>query len=112
MESALPEIHSLWNFNDPAASEKAFVAVLEPARKSGDASYLLQLQTQIARAQGLQDKFAEAHATLDGVREQLRDNLVEVMYALLTPLYERFDFFQLPFELVETELGRLRSGRF
>lgn len=47
-------------------------------------------------------------ATLD----QLRDNLTEVMHQLLVPLYERFDFFALSQELVETELARLRNGRF
>jgi len=47
-------------------------------------------------------------ATLD----QVRDNLTEVMHALLVPLYERFDFFLLSRELVETELTRLRNGRF
>ncbi|MFD1940829.1 helix-turn-helix domain-containing protein [Paradevosia shaoguanensis] len=44
--------------------------------------------------------------------DQVRDNLTEFMHQLLTPLYERFDFFQLSTELVDTELGRLRRGRF
>lgn len=81
---ALPDFNTLWKFSDPNGTESAFSALLEPARKSGDMSYLLQLQTQIARAQGLQDKFAEAHATLDGVREQLRHDLalVRVRYLL------------------------------
>ena len=43
---------------------------------------------------------------------QIQDNLVEIMHSLLVPLYERFDFFSLPFELVETEIGRVRHGRF
>jgi hypothetical protein len=43
---------------------------------------------------------------------QLRDNLTEFVHQLLIPLYERFDFLALPFELVDTELGRLRGGRF
>lgn len=73
--SSLPDFNTLWNFSDPKGTEVVFSALLEPARKSGDASYLLQLLTQIARAQGLQDKFAEAHATLDEVRGQLRDEL-------------------------------------
>jgi len=47
-------------------------------------------------------------ATLD----QIRDNLTEVMHQLLVPLYERFDFFPVSRELVETELTRLRNGRF
>jgi hypothetical protein len=48
------EIDSLWNFDDPAGSEKKF-RVLTPSS---------EVLTQIARAQGLQRKFGEAHATL------------------------------------------------
>ncbi len=44
--------------------------------------------------------------------DQIRDNLTEVMHQFLTPLYEKFDFFELPFEVVDTELERLRGGRF
>ncbi len=44
--------------------------------------------------------------------KQIDDNLVEIMHAFLVPLYERFDFFRLPIELVNTELERLRHGRF
>lgn len=41
---------------------------------------------------------------------QVQDNLAEVMQALLSPLYERFDFFEPPFELFDTEINRLRRG--
>ena len=54
----------------------------------------------------------EITLTAQATPDQIRDNLVEVMHGLLTPLYERFDFFALPFELVDTELTRLRRGRF
>ena len=70
----LPDFNTLWNFNDPAATEAAFSALVEPARQSGDRSYHLQLLTQLARAQGLQDKFDAAHATLDSVETELRAN--------------------------------------
>ena len=49
-----------------------------------------------------------AQVTLD----QVRDNLTEVMHHVVTPLYERFDFFPLSIELVDQELRRLRGGRF
>jgi hypothetical protein len=42
--------------------------------------------------------------------QQIRDNLAEVLLPLLTPLYERFDFFQLPPELVGQESQRLQQG--
>ena len=41
---------------------------------------------------------------------QLRDNMVEVIHGLFTPLYEVFDFFDLPKTLVEEELERMRKG--
>jgi hypothetical protein len=50
----------------------------------------------------------ETQATID----QIRDNLPEILHQLLTPLYERFDFFRLPIVLVEEELDRMKKGRF
>lgn len=45
-------------------------------------------------------------------RMQARDNLVEVLHALLSPLYERFSFFELSEKLVSEEVDRLTHGRF
>ena len=39
--------------------------------------------------------------------QQVRDNLAEILHSLLLPLYEYFQFFQLPFDLVKEELGKL-----
>ncbi len=44
--------------------------------------------------------------------QQVQNNLAEILHPLLTPLYERFGFFQLPFVLVEQELDRMRRGNF
>lgn len=43
---------------------------------------------------------------------QIDDNLVEVLHQLLTPLYERFDFFQLPLFLVDEEINSMARNRF
>jgi hypothetical protein len=43
---------------------------------------------------------------------EIRDNLAEVLRQLLAPLYERFEFFELPAALVTQELERLTQGRF
>jgi hypothetical protein len=43
---------------------------------------------------------------------QSQDNLVEVLHPLLSPLYERFSFFELSEKLVSEEVGRLTRGRF
>ncbi len=49
------DIDVLWNFDDPQGSEIRFRALAEEA------------QTQIARTLGLQRKFGDGHAVLDGV---------------------------------------------
>ena len=38
--------------------------------------------------------------------------LPELVFAILAPLYELFDFFQLPKRLVEEELATLQKGHF
>ena len=57
----MTEIDELWDFDDPAGSEKRF-------RKAADAAGgadRLVLLTQVARALGLQERYAEGHALLD-----------------------------------------------
>ncbi len=63
------EIHELWNFGDPAASEKIFRDRLPSA--SGDLR--LELLTQIARTYSLRGRFDEAHRLLDEVEPQLKN---------------------------------------
>ncbi len=67
----LPDFDSWWDYNDPAATEEKFNSLLPQAQGSGDLEYQLELQTQIARTLGLQQKFTEAHALLDVVESQL-----------------------------------------
>jgi tetratricopeptide (TPR) repeat protein len=61
-------IDKLWDYSDPAGSESR---LRDAAVAAGDESSRLELLTQVARAQGLQHRFAEAHATLDGVKPKL-----------------------------------------
>ena len=51
--------------------------------------------------------------TLTGqiTQQQVQDNLAEFLHPLLQQLYEKFNFFRLPFDLVAEELQRLRSNR-
>lgn len=65
----LPNFDSLWNFENPGETEKKFREILPLAESSGDTSYLIQLLTQIARTEGLQMKFNDAHKTLDRAKE-------------------------------------------
>jgi len=71
----LPDFIKLWNYNNPAETEKKFREILPNAEMSNDPSYLAQLLTQIARTQGLQSKFDDAHATLDRVKKMLTPDL-------------------------------------
>jgi hypothetical protein len=43
---------------------------------------------------------------------QARDNLVEVLLGLLSPLYERFSFFELSEKLVAEEVEKMTRNRF
>jgi tetratricopeptide (TPR) repeat protein len=69
--SALPDFDALWNYEQPEHTEQAFVAILQQAGVAAPPTYRLQLLTQIARAQGLQRRFAAAHETLDRVQREL-----------------------------------------
>lgn len=61
----LPDFDRMWDFQDPAGSEQRFNELLIIAERDGNASYKAQLYSQIARAQGMQGKFDEAHANLN-----------------------------------------------
>jgi tetratricopeptide (TPR) repeat protein len=69
------DFDALWDYQHPDQTEAAFRQLLPQAEHTHDRSYHLQLLTQIARTQGLQRQFAEAHKTLDKVEEQLSAEL-------------------------------------
>lgn len=75
-----PDIDTLWNYNDPEASEERFRARLE---SESDPNVRAELMTQIARALGLQRRFDEAHETLDGALASIETgSRAEVRYML------------------------------
>lgn len=63
------DFDALWDYNQPAATEARFREVLPQV--SADPPCHAELLTQIARTQGLQRRFDEAHATLDEVQALL-----------------------------------------
>ncbi len=69
------DFDTLWNYDNPAETERQFRQLLPDAESSGDISYLAQLLTQIARTQGLQRQFDAAHQSLDIVSKLLTDEL-------------------------------------
>jgi tetratricopeptide (TPR) repeat protein len=71
----LTDFDALWNFDDPAATEAKFRALLPKAEAAKDVGYLAELLTQIARTEGLQKRFDDAHKTLDRAEALLKDDL-------------------------------------
>ncbi len=63
--SNLPDFDRMWDFQDPEGTEARFTEIIPIAEREGNTSYKAQLYTQIARAQGMQGKFDEAHKTLN-----------------------------------------------
>jgi len=80
----LPDFDAIWNYSKPDKTEEKFREILTKAETSGKISYYGQLLTQIARSEGLQGKFTEAHKTLDKVKLLINPNLkpVEIRYLL------------------------------
>jgi tetratricopeptide (TPR) repeat protein len=73
---SLPDFDKMWDYNHPDSTEVKFRALLPRAIDSRDTSYWAQLLTQIARTQGLQMRFDEAHRTLDSVEAMLAGEMV------------------------------------
>lgn len=74
-------LDELWDFDDAAGSEARFAAAAQDAGRSP--AERLELVTQQARALGVQQRFAEAQALLDGLG-QVADAAVEARIALET----------------------------
>ena len=85
-KTKLPDFDTLWDYDHPGATERRFRELLPAALDSRDFPYLTQLLTQIARAEGLQRKFQDAHKTLDRVEKALlkaeADDKTRVRYLL------------------------------
>jgi tetratricopeptide (TPR) repeat protein len=64
------DVRSLWNFSDPAASQRVFETELKTAQ--GD--LVLELKCQIARTYSLRKDFSSCHAVLDKISDECQDN--------------------------------------
>ena len=106
----MPQLHfdALWDYQHPDQTEAAFRQLLPQAEHNHDRSYHLQLLTQIARTQGLQRQFAEAHKTLDKVKELLSRELVVPTIRYLSGARVSLQLFgsaERGADLVSTSLG-------
>lgn len=70
------DFDKLWDFRKPAETEKKFRDALASTTESKDSDYYLELLTQLARTQGLQAKFEEAHKILDEVEPKLKPEMI------------------------------------
>lgn len=83
MASAIPDFDSLWNYSDPSGTEEKFVELRPAVEGSRVREAVVQLETQIARARGLQRKFDAASELLDSIKkEALTLPVAEVRYLL------------------------------
>ena len=87
--SELQDFDQKWDYGRPDSTEFGFRALLPQARAAGDTNYLAQLLTQIARAEGLQKKFATAHRTLDEADSLLAGGGPELAIARVRSALER-----------------------
>lgn len=83
----LPDFDKLWDYGNPAETEKKFREIrrqMAEGKWQKENSYLLELETQIARTLGLQMKFEEAHKVLDEVMKKIEPTqyTVRVRYML------------------------------
>lgn len=70
-------LDELWDFSDPVASE---ARLRDAAANESDAAARAELLTQVARALGLQERYADGDAVLDGI--DTGDSAVDVRIAL------------------------------
>jgi len=84
-DTALAEtLATTWNFSDPRQSEIRFLELAEELARQGDRAGQLQALTQVARARGLDGRFAEGHELLDGFAAEIdrQPPVVRVRYLL------------------------------
>ena len=68
-----PELHTLWDYNDPAKTAVRFHELLPAVEASDDRAFHVELLSQIARTHGLQRHFDEAHQVLDEAEAMLTE---------------------------------------
>lgn len=66
------DFDNLWDYNNPAETEKKFRELLPAAEIGKDKGYFIELLTQLARTYSLRKKFTEAHELLDKAMKIIR----------------------------------------
>src|SRR5512134_1965435 len=73
--SLVAEFDALWNYDDPAGTERAFRQILKDEASTWDPADKAELHSQIARTLGLQRKFEEADSVLDEAEPMAKGSL-------------------------------------
>ena len=74
--SDFPELHTLWNYNNPTATAVLFQELLPGVEASDNRAYHVELLSQIARTHSLRRQFAEAHQLLDEADAMLTEVMI------------------------------------
>lgn len=74
--SQFPDLHTLWNYNDPAATAVRFEQLLPDVEAGADRAYHVELLSQIARTHSLRREFALAHKRLDEAEALLTPEMI------------------------------------
>lgn len=74
--SEFPELHTLWNYNDPAGTAVRFEALLPMVEASDNRAYHAELLSQMARTHSLRRQFSEAQQLLDEAEALLTDTMI------------------------------------
>lgn len=74
--SDFPELHTLWDYNDPAGTAVRFQQLLKAVEASDNRAYHVELLSQLARTHSLRRQFAEAYDLLDQAQALLTDEMV------------------------------------
>jgi tetratricopeptide (TPR) repeat protein len=83
------DFDDIWDYNDPKKTEEKFLSILDDVKNGSSLSRFIQLLTQIARTQGMQLKFEEAHKTLDEAENLLEELKPGNEIAMVRYLLER-----------------------
>ncbi|MEM7032192.1 MAG: hypothetical protein AAF629_21755 [Chloroflexota bacterium] len=73
VQELYPDFDQLWDYGEPTETAEKFQALL--AQAQNNPPYHAELLTQLARTQGLQRKFDEAHQLLDQVEVMLTNDM-------------------------------------
>ncbi len=74
--SDFPELHTFWDYHDPAGTAVRFQELLPAVEASANRAYHVELLSQLARTHSLRREFAEANELLSQAEALLTDEMV------------------------------------